>query len=525
MIYSCNCLNIKFYVLEHKCPVDDTISSIIAEDDNLCPLQLDIGGISIEQPSLLKIKQHPNYPDYYTVNCCNCYYMNNSIVQTPTTPLLENNSIPIYTFRGVEDKTYDNKAILNKEIIPNNGIVILNKDNVMNEESMGTAKMNINYSEVYRLILNSQIPKYHISKGISDDYSSVFTELQNSLSDYIEKQYNEMEKNIENYRKRLILQFNSKKEKAGKEREALWNIICGVNADSSLNNHKKIAFEPIMESDSLQSYHQQKSTFPIGSYTNNARRFSDNNQFFTYHSYKMSSMANYAHNRAEIRPDTKNIFDVAAIKKELDNANTENVSTDSLNEGKSVENEEIAIKKEDKGKDNENEKEVSVTNEAEGESQTLSSSQFSKEMNDNTEKIEVSDDNNILSSENKENKLNKNESTDDDIFLLDGFEGEEKKEKYISEEELDEEYDQVEDLVNISSRYNQQNNLSIYATSMPIKIPERPQPIKNEESSPDKENNDKEFTPPHIIIARTYQNDEALKMHPDHANKYFSVAY
>jgi len=78
-------------------------------------------------------------------------------------------------------------------------------------------------------------------------------------------------------------------------------------------------------------------------------------------------------------------------------------------------------------------------------------------------------------------------------------------------------------LVNIPSRYNQQNNLSIYATSMPIKIPERPQPIKNEESSPDKDNTDKEFTPPHIIIARTYQNDEML--HPNHANKYFSVAY
>jgi len=76
----------------------------------------------------------------------------------------------------------------------------------------------------------------------------------------------------------------------------------------------------------------------------------------------------------------------------------------------------------------------------------------------------------------------------------------------------------------VPSRYNQQNNLSIYATSMPIKIPERPQPIKNDESSPDKDNNDKEFTPPHIIIARTYQNDEVM-MHPNHANKYFSVAY
>jgi len=32
---------------------------------------------------------------------------------------------------------------------------------------MVTAKMNINYSEVYKLILNSQIPKYHISKGMS----------------------------------------------------------------------------------------------------------------------------------------------------------------------------------------------------------------------------------------------------------------------------------------------------------------------------------------------------------------------
>jgi len=47
MIFSCNCLNVKFYVLEHKCSVDDTISSIVAEDENLCPLQLDIGGISI----------------------------------------------------------------------------------------------------------------------------------------------------------------------------------------------------------------------------------------------------------------------------------------------------------------------------------------------------------------------------------------------------------------------------------------------------------------------------------------------
>jgi len=34
-----------------------------------------------------------------------------------------------------------------------------------NEESMVTAKMNINYSEVYRLILNSQVPRYHISKS------------------------------------------------------------------------------------------------------------------------------------------------------------------------------------------------------------------------------------------------------------------------------------------------------------------------------------------------------------------------
>ena len=47
MIFSCNCLNIKFYVVEHKCPVDDTISSIVAKDDNLCPLSLDIGGINI----------------------------------------------------------------------------------------------------------------------------------------------------------------------------------------------------------------------------------------------------------------------------------------------------------------------------------------------------------------------------------------------------------------------------------------------------------------------------------------------
>jgi len=57
--------------------------------------------------------------------------MNNSNVQTPTTPLLDNNSVPIYTFRGVEDKTYNDRAVLNKEIIPNNGIVILNKKNVM----------------------------------------------------------------------------------------------------------------------------------------------------------------------------------------------------------------------------------------------------------------------------------------------------------------------------------------------------------------------------------------------------------
>jgi len=523
MIFSCNCLNVKFYVLEHKCSVDDTISSIIAEDENLCPLQLDIGGISIEQPSLLKIKQHPKYPEYYTIHCCNCYYMNNSNVQTPTTPLLDNNSVPIYTFRGVEDKTYNDRAVLNKEIIPNNGIVILNKKNVMNEESMVTAKMNINYSEVYKLILNSQISKYHISKGtIGDDYSLVYTELQNSLSDYIDKQYSEMEKNIENYRKRLLLQFNSKKEKAGKEREALWNIICGVNADSSLNTHKKIAFEPIMESDSLQSYHQQRSAYPIGSYTNSARRFNDNNQFFTYHSYKMSSMANYAHNRAELRPDTKNVFDVAAIKKELSNANTEKVSSDSINEDKSVESEEIAIKQEDNKKTMDKEKGTSDSNEGEVDTQALSSSQLSKELNDNIEKIEVSNDN--LSNENKENNDNKNETTDDDIFLLDGFDDEDKKDKYIPDEELDEEYDQVDELVNVSSRYNQQSNFSIYATSMPIKIPERPQPVKNDESSPDKENNDKEFTPPHIIIARTYQNDEAM-MHPNHANKYFSVAY
>jgi len=40
-------MNIKFYIVEHKCPVDDTISSIVSEDENLCPLLLDIGGISI----------------------------------------------------------------------------------------------------------------------------------------------------------------------------------------------------------------------------------------------------------------------------------------------------------------------------------------------------------------------------------------------------------------------------------------------------------------------------------------------
>ncbi|ORX55939.1 hypothetical protein BCR36DRAFT_581100 [Piromyces finnis] len=451
--------------------------------------------------------------------------MNNSNVQISSTPLLDNNSVPIYSFRGIEGKKYTDRTILNKEIIPNNGIIILNKDNVMNEESMVTAKMNINYSEVYKLILNPQIQKYHISNGsINDNYSSIYSELQNSLSDYINKQYNEMEKNIENYRKRLLLQFNSKKEKAGKEREALWNIICGVNADNSLNNYKKISFEPIIESDSLQSYHQQRSAYPIGSYTNhNIRRFNDNNQFFTYHSYKVSSMANYANNRAELRPDTKNIFDIAAIKKELSNTNIEKTSSNSLNENKSMISEEIALDQENVTKDVESEKGTSESNEAEVETQALSSSQLSKELNDNIEKIEVSNDN--LLNENKDNDVNKNDATDDDIFLLDGFDEEDKKDKYISEE-LDEEYDQVDELVNVSSRYNQQNNFSIYATSMPIKIPERLQPLNNEESSsPDKENNEKEFTPPHIIIARTYQNDEALKMHPNHANKYFSVAY
>jgi len=516
MIFSCNCLNIKFYVVEHKCPVDDTLSSIVAGDDNLCPLLLDIGGINIEQPSLLKITQHPDYPEYYTVHCCNCYYLNNLNVSTPTTPLINSNSVPIYTFRGVEDKTYDEKALLNKEIIPNNGVVILNKKNIMNEESMVTAKMNINYSEVYRLILNAQVPRYHISKNsLGDDYSSIYSELQASLSDYIDKQYQEMEKNIENYRNRLLLQFNSKKEKAGKEREALWNIICGINVDSSLNSHKKITFEPILESDSLQSYHQQRSAYPIGSYTNNARRFNDNNQLFTYHSYKMSSMANYAHNRANIRPETVNVFDITALKKELNNA-----SSNSLNENKSIETEEIAVNQEGENEDKKIDKETSDNNNAEDETQALSS--ISKELNDNITKIEITNEN--ITKEQNTTDNNKNEKTED-MFLLDGFDDEEnEKEKYIPEEELDEEDDQVNELVNIPSRYNQQNNLSIYATSMPIKIPERPQPIKNEESSPEKDNTDKEFTPPHIIIARTYQNDEVM-MHPNHANKYFSVAY
>jgi len=57
--------------------------------------------------------------------------MNNTNVSTPTASLITSNSVPIYTFRGVEDKTYDEKALLNKEIIPNNGVVILNKKNVM----------------------------------------------------------------------------------------------------------------------------------------------------------------------------------------------------------------------------------------------------------------------------------------------------------------------------------------------------------------------------------------------------------
>jgi len=519
MIFSCNCLNIKFYVVEHKCPVDDTISSIVAKDDNLCPLSLDIGGINIEQPSLLKITQHPDYPEYYTVHCCNCYYMNNSNVSTPTASLITSNSVPIYTFRGVEDKTYDEKALLNKEIIPNNGVVILNKKNVMNEESMVTAKMNINYSEVYRLILNSQVPRYHISKNsLGDDYSSIYSELQTSLSDYIDKQYNEMEKNIENYRKRLLLQFNSKKEKAGKEREILWSIICGINVDGSLNNHKKISFDPILESDSLQSYHQQRTAYPIGSYTSSAKRYSDNNQLFTYHSYRMSSMANYAHNRADLRPETLNVFDIAALKKELNNT-----SSNSLNENKSIDTEEIAVQQENESKNDENEKESFENNNADEETQDLVSSQVSKELNDNTIKIEITSDD--ISKEQDTTDNNQNEKTDEDIFLLDGFDDENhEKEKYIAEEDLDEADDQVNELLNVPSRYNQQNNLSIYATSMPIKIPERPQPIKNDESSPDKDNNDKEFTPPHIIIARTYQNDEVM-MHPNHANKYFSVAY
>jgi len=358
---------------------------------------------------------------------------------------------------------------------------------------------------------------------MSDDYSTIFTELQTSLTDYIDKQHKDMEKNIENYRKRLLLQFNSKKEKAGKEREALWNIICSINADNSLNNHKKIVFDPIMEvSDSLQSYHQQRSPYPIGSYTNNTRRFSDTNQFFTYHSYKMSSMASYAHNRADIRPDTKNVFDIVALKKELDKAENSEI-TDTIEEEKESEivDNEGNVKDEDENKKKDN----SSNNETEGDTHILSSSQVSKELNDNIEKIDISNDN--LLNENKDSTTDKTDKTDkiyDDIFLLDGIDDENNKEKYIPDEELDEEYDQVNDLVNISSRYNQHNNLSIYATSVPINIPERPKPVNNDDSSPDKDNSDKEFTPPHIIIARTYQNDEAM-MHPNHANKYFSVAY
>ncbi|KAG4088549.1 hypothetical protein H8356DRAFT_1724328 [Neocallimastix lanati (nom. inval.)] len=527
MIFSCNCMNIKFYIVEHKCPVDDTISSIVSEDENLCPLLLDIGGISIEQPSLLKIKQHTTYPEYYTVQCCNCYYMNNSNAQNQSS-LISTNKVPIYIFRGIKDKTYDEMAILNKEIIPNNGVIILNKNNVLTEESMQAAKMNINYSEVYKLILNPQLPKYHLSKSnMSEEYSSIFSELQTSLTDYIDKQYKEMEQNIENYRNRLLLQFNNKKEKAGKEREALWNVICGINADNTLNSsHKKIVFDPVIEvSDSLQSYHQQRTPYPISSYTNNARRFSDNNQFFTYHSYKMSSMAAYAHNRADIRPDTKNVFDVTTIKEELNNSNDlENVTTDLLNDEKNnkPENDEkVTIDQEDNKEKNKN-TEQNENNEAEGSTQALSSSQVSKELNDNMENIDISNDN--LSNENNKNNDNKKDKTDDDIFLLDGFDDNENKEKYIPDEELDEEYDQVNEMVNISSRYNNPNNLSIYATSVPIKIPERQQPTKNEDSSPDKDNSNKEFTPPHIIIARTYQNDEVM-MHPNHANKYFSVAY
>jgi len=519
MIFSCNCLNIKFYIIEHKCSNNDTISSIIAEDENLCPLSLDIGGISIEQPSLLKIKQHPTYKDYYTVYCCNCYYMNNSESKNSGT-FISTNNVPIYTFHGVENKVYDERAILNKEIIPNNGIIILNKKNVLTEESMQTAKMNINYSEVYKLILNPQLPKYHLSKNnISDEYSNIFSELQSSLTDYIEKQYKEMEKNIENYRNRLLLQFNNKKEKAGKEREALWNIICGINADNTINSsHKKIVFDPIMEvSDSLQSYHQQKAVYPIGSYSNNARRFSDNNQFFTYHSYKMNSMASYAHNRADIRPDTKNVFDVKAIKEELNiNDNSEKILIDSVKE-----------QKENEDSNNDQEKNANSDDE-DNEGKNQISFEVSKELNDDKEKIKLSSDN-ILN----ENKIDSNDNsnnnisidrTDDDIFLLDGFDEDNNKEKYIPDEEFEEEYDQVNELINLSSRYNNSNNLSIYATSVPIKIPERQQAIKNEDSSPDKEKDDKEFTPPHIIIARTYQNDEVM-MHPNHANKYFSVAY
>jgi len=212
-----------------------------------------------------------------------------------------------------------------------------------------------------------------------------------------------MEKNVENYRNRLLMQFNSKKEKAGKEREALWNIICGINVDSSLNSLKKIAFEPILESDSLQSYHQQRSAYPIGSYTNNARRFNDNNQLFTYHSYKMSSMANYAHNRANIRPETVNVFDITALKKELNNA-----SSNSLEENKSVETEEIAVNQEDENEDKKIEKETSDNNNGEDETQALSS--ISKELNDNITKIEILSENETKEQNSADN--NKNEKTE-----------------------------------------------------------------------------------------------------------------
>jgi len=56
--------------------------------------------------------------------------MNNSNAQNQSS-LISTNKVPIYIFRGIKDKTYDEMAILNKEIIPNNGVIILNKNNVL----------------------------------------------------------------------------------------------------------------------------------------------------------------------------------------------------------------------------------------------------------------------------------------------------------------------------------------------------------------------------------------------------------